>query len=97
MPRTTRRSNNDHFTGNVKISFNLEIATNELALHADDSLTIKDIKVSSLDDTNKSFVINNHNFGEYQTYAIYLNENLTIGNYILEIEYSGNFGSLTGF
>jgi len=81
--------------GIVKINFTLNASTDTIVLHADNSLKIKS-PVQLFDFTN-NLVANASNitYGENQLFRIKFNQTINPADYILYIDYSAVFGSLS--
>ncbi len=94
---TGETDNNNRFEGTETIDIELTRASNRIVFHCDNSIRILDtiqiISVSNLQVINVR--TNQHRYIENQLYEILLDQNLSIGNYKLKLDYEGDFGSNT--
>ena len=98
----------EYFEGTVAISFKLNNNTNSIILHADPSLTIYNSATLLNTDTNEPYTVTQQSLPnqlvsfdfEHSKNAAQTPEqfkHLPAGNYLIRINYRGEFGSLSGF
>lgn len=87
----------EYFEGSVKIDFKVLSSTNQIVLHVDPSIQIKDqIGVYNQNNNLIQNVANlTTNYKKNQFYQISLNSNLAVGNYFLTMNFYKEFGSLS--
>jgi hypothetical protein len=83
------------FEGIVKINFTLNASTDTIVLHADNSLKIKSTVQIFDSSSNLVASVSNFTYGENQLFLLNLNQTINPGDYILNIDYSAVFGSLS--